>query len=108
MGIFTDCDRVNNEVLQGAKEADKLAFAAATTILLLIPLMVSVSRLPTANIQELVLTGNNTIAIITAGYTFGLPVMQVSRARAVQAADYLKDDFTWNMRAVIMACGPAT
>ncbi|KAH8594512.1 hypothetical protein B0O99DRAFT_595443 [Bisporella sp. PMI_857] len=96
MAIFKHCDRVNDEFLQGVTETGKLAFATGTAIQSLIPLLVSVPRLPIVNVHELVLTGDDIIAIITAGYTFGLPVIQVSHARAVQAAEYCKDDYIWD------------
>jgi len=53
-------------------------------------------ELPTASIHELVLTDYDSLAIITAGLTFGLPVTQESSGTAVKAADCLRDGFPRN------------
>ena len=95
-GFPTFCDQENEDLLRKTREIDKLAFATATTIISLIPVLISVQRLPTASIHELVIRDYGILAIITAGLTFGLPVVQESSGTAVKATDYLRDSFSWN------------
>lgn len=95
-GFRTFCDQENDDLLNKSREIDKLGFAIGTTIIALIPVLISVQRLPTASIHELVLRNYDGLAIITAGLTFGLPVIQKSSDMAVKAADYLKEDFSRN------------
>ncbi|KAH8714033.1 hypothetical protein GQ44DRAFT_776045 [Phaeosphaeriaceae sp. PMI808] len=95
-GFPTFCDQENEDLLHRSREIDKLAFATATTIIALIPVLISAQRLPTASIHELVLRNYDSLAIITAGLTFGLPVIQGSNGTAVKAADFLRDGFSRN------------
>jgi hypothetical protein len=95
-GFPTICDQENENILRGTREIDKLAFGTATTITALIPILISVQRLPTTSIHELALRDYGVLAIVTAGLTFGLPVVQESSGMAVKASDYLKDDFSLN------------
>jgi hypothetical protein len=67
--------KINNE-LNSASEYDKWASAAATTITTLIPVLLSLQSLPTPNVRDLFLTGNNMVAAIVAGLTLGLPVTE--------------------------------
>jgi hypothetical protein len=97
-GFPTFCEQENEDLLRRTREIDKLAFATATTIISLIPVLISVQRLPTASIHELVIRDYDILAIITAGLTFGLPVVQESSGTAVRAADYLRDGFSWKKR----------
>ena len=91
-GFPTLCDEQNEYYLTQSREIDKLGFATATTIISLVPVLISVQRLPTATIHELVLRDYGILAFIIAGSTFGLPVVQESVGTTVKAADYLKGD----------------
>lgn len=95
-GFPTFCDQENEDLLRGAREIDKLAFATATTITALIPILISVQKLSTTSIHELALRDYGILAIVTAGLTFGLPVVQESSGMAVKASDYLRNDFSRN------------
>ena len=95
-GFPTFCDQENEDLLRGAREIDKLAFATATTITALIPILISVQKLPTTSIHELALRDYGLLAIVTAGLTFGLPVVQESSGMAIKASDYLRNDFSHN------------
>ena len=91
-GFPTFCTQRNEEFLRRINETDKVAFATATAINTLIPILISIQRLPTATIHELLLRGYGTIALVTAGLTFGLPVMQESSQSVVKPADFLRED----------------
>ncbi|KAH7235329.1 hypothetical protein BKA59DRAFT_484689 [Fusarium tricinctum] len=65
-----------NKFLDTWSEYDKWGSSAATTITALIPLLISVWGLPTADILELYLVDEHLVAAFTAGLTFALPVRQ--------------------------------
>jgi hypothetical protein len=76
-GWQNECASVINDILEGASEYDKWASSTATTITTLIPVLLSLWGIPTADVHELCLMGKPAIAFVTAGFTFGLPVRQI-------------------------------
>jgi hypothetical protein len=75
-GFLIPCRQEINQILIETSEFDKLASAAAATIVALIPLVLSISGPPTANVAELYLMDERFVSFLTAGLTFGMPAAQ--------------------------------
>ncbi|KAF5253438.1 hypothetical protein FANTH_1673 [Fusarium anthophilum] len=73
IGWDVSCRDNINKLLDTWSEYDKWGSSAATTITALVPLLISVWGLPTADILELYLVDEHLVAVITAGLTFALP-----------------------------------
>jgi hypothetical protein len=75
--VDTGCANVTDRLLKDASESSKAGSAAATTLMTLLPALLTFALLPTANIRDLIYT-SPWIAFWTASMTFGLPVPQFS------------------------------
>ncbi|KAF8244637.1 hypothetical protein K440DRAFT_635860 [Wilcoxina mikolae CBS 423.85] len=85
------CVNTTNKHIQDASELNKVGAAAATTIMTLLPALLTFALIPTANIRDLIYT-SPWLAFWTAWMTFGLPVVQldsVSSSKIITASDFL-------------------
>ena len=87
IGWHIQCRGSINEFLAAMSEYDKWGSSAATTIMALIPLLISVWGLPTADIRELYLIDEHLVAGVVAGLTFGLPTPQASSFKQLTEED---------------------
>lgn len=92
-GIHNACEAKINKVLQDTSEYNKWGSTVATTIISLLPALLSFAPLPTANIRDLLYL-SPTAACFTAATTLGLPVRTfspLSKSRITRAKDLRSD-----------------
>lgn len=95
-GIHNACEAKINKVLQDTSEYNKWGSTVATTIISLLPALLSFAPLPTANIRDLLYL-SPTAACFTAAATLGLPVRTfspLSKSRVISAKSLLSDGLT--------------
>jgi len=71
------CFNVTNTFLSDTSELNKGGFAAGTTLMTLLPSLLTFAPMPTAKIRDSMYT-SPWLALFTAGLTFGLPITQYS------------------------------
>lgn len=71
------CFNEINIILSDTSELNKGGFAAGTTLMTLLPSLLTFAPMPTAKIRDSMYT-SPWLALLTAGFTFGLPVTQYS------------------------------
>ena len=81
------CANVTNTYLTGTSELNKAAFAAGTTLMTLLPSLLTFAPLPTAKIRDSMCT-SPWLAMFTAGFIFGLPVTQYSSAKTFKKEEF--------------------
>lgn len=89
IGWHVDCRDTIEAFIAAMSEYDKFGSAAATTITAIVPLLVAIWSLPTADILELYLLDEHIMAVITAGITLGLPVRQTRTLKCL-TEEYLR------------------
>src|SRR5947207_2238087 len=91
-GFLIPCQQEIDQILKETSEFDKLASAAAATIVALIPLVLSISGPPTANVAELYLMDERFVSFLTAGLTFGMPAAQERSHHLLEANNISNQD----------------
>lgn len=81
VGIPVPCRPDGNRILDSTSEFDKVASAVASTIMFLVPTLLSFADLPTASIKNL-LSFNTEAAFCTAAMTLGLRNKSLSTLRS--------------------------
>ncbi|KAF8453207.1 hypothetical protein BDZ91DRAFT_853256 [Kalaharituber pfeilii] len=77
VGFFSKCESTYNRYLEESRESAKWAAGAASTLMALIPALLAFGPLKTCNIG-LLSALDGPLGFIAAGFTFGLPVNQLS------------------------------
>jgi hypothetical protein len=91
-GFLIPCQQKIDQILRETSEFDKLASAAGATIVALIPLVLSISGPPTANVAELYLMDERFVSFLTAGLTFGMPAAQERSHHLLEANNVSDQD----------------
>lgn len=92
VGIPVPCRPNENRILDDTSEFDKVASAVASTIMFLVPALLSFTHLPTASIKNL-LAFNTEAAFCTAAMTLGLHNQSLSTLRStvvIKAKEFCK------------------
>lgn len=84
----SQCEAVINDLLSNATESNKGGSAAATTLMTLLPALLTFAPLPTANIRDLIYT-SPWIAFWTTGMLFGLPSSYASSEGAKRVFSFV-------------------
>lgn len=92
VGIAVPCRPEENRILNNTSEFDKVASAVASTIMFLVPALLSFAHLPTASIKNL-LCFNTEAAFCTAAMTLGLQNQSLGTLRStavIEAKEFCK------------------